>query len=314
VRVDSLANPPSPEHIRALLDVIEPGSTLAAVHALPGSYSNFTHLVEIKSSAGDVSQIVVRRYADHGDDRSLKAVREFKTLALLQNYPHIPVPQPRYLDMVGSILDAPGIVTSFVTGQQIAAHPESLHWTRVCPTAALMLARIHAVPLDTDAREFLMDGNTEAAWFLRSGTVPAYMRAHPDGARVWQAVHDLRPGLISVEPALIHLDYWSGNILWEGGQITAVVDWEEAAYGDPGIDVAYCRMELFLEGMDAAADTLLQVYEENVGQPVANLGYWELAAAARPMLDLDGWITRPVMADRFRRFIANALQRAGYSG
>jgi hypothetical protein len=78
------------------------------------------------------------------------------------------------------------------------------------------------------------------------------------------------------------------------------------------MDVAYCLMELYLEGMDTAAARFLQAYEQEAGRPVANLAYWELAAAARPMIDIDGWITRPFMAERFRRFIANALKRAGY--
>jgi aminoglycoside phosphotransferase (APT) family kinase protein len=103
----------------------------------------------------------------------------------------------------------------------------------------------------------------------------------------------------------------SGNILWENDRISAIVDWEEAGYGDPGMDVAYCLMELYLEGMDTAAAEFLQAYEQEAGRPVANLAYWELAAAARPMIDIDGWITRPFMAERFRRFIANALKRAG---
>lgn len=41
--------------------------------------------------------------------------------------------------------------------------------------------------------------------------------------------------------ALVHLDDWRGNVLWDRGQTTAVVDWEEAACGDPVVDVAYCR-------------------------------------------------------------------------
>ena len=74
-----------------------------------------------------------------------------------------------------------------------------------------------------------MDGNTETVWFLKSDEVPDYMQAHPDGVRVWQAVHDLRPNLGPCPPCLVHLDYWSGNILWENDEISAIVDWEEAA-------------------------------------------------------------------------------------
>jgi len=109
---------------------------------------------------------------------------------------------------------------------------------------------------------------------------------------VWQTVHDLRPEIAVVEPTLVHVDYWSGNLLGSGDQVSAVVDWEEAGYGDPAIDVAYSVMELFLEGLDDDADDFLRTYHRETGRTLANLAYWKLAASARPMMDLDGWLSR----------------------
>ncbi len=302
---------PSPDSLNELLGIIAPGSTVTAVHCFEASYSNYTHRVEIMSADGKRSKIVTRCYAEHGVPRE-KAIREFKTYEFLQAYPDIPVPKPLYLDADGDILGLSGIVTGFAKGKQIEAQPESLHWTRICTKAARMLAKIHAVPIDSAVQDYLMDGNTEGVWFIKSGEVPDYMRSHPDGARVWQAVHELRPNLPPVKPALVHIDFWSGNLLWENDQISAIVDWEEAGYGDPGLDVAYCLMELYLEGMDTAAAEFLQAYEAEAGQAITNLAYWELAAAARPMINIDGWITRPFMDERFHRFITNALARAGH--
>ena len=111
---------------------------------------------------------------------------------------------------------------------------------------------------------------------------------------------------------MVHIDYWPGNVLWDQGQITAVVDWEEAAYGDPAIDVAYCRMEMFLSGRGHVADEFLDAYQTEVGMQVANLGFWELAASARPMFNPEGWITEPPAKEEFGPFITNARRRAGY--
>ena len=111
----------------------------------------------------------------------------------------------------------------------------------------------------------------------------------------------------------MHIDYWMGNVLWNQGRITAVVDWEEAACGDPGIDVAYCRMDMCLNGIGhRAADEFLNVYEAEIGRRVANLGFWELAAAARPMFNPAGWLTEPLVQERFGQLIADARRRAGY--
>ena len=294
---------PSEETVCELLEVIAPGSTVVAVGPLPGSYSNLTHLVEARAVDGSIFRIVIRRYATFGAyDRGEKARREFKAFELLRKN-GIPVPQPLYLDANGTLLGTPGIVTSYVPGKQIMPPRAPMNWAR---SLATMLARIHSIPCDTAAKSFLLNANTEATWFLRSGNVPDYMKAHPDGVIVWQTVHELWPTMQRVPPALVHIDYWSGNILWDEGEITAIVDWEEAAYGDPGIDVAYCRMDMYLSGVGHVADAFLNAYEVAMGRQVANLGFWELAAAARPMFHPDGWITESPAREEFRQFIAQA--------
>lgn len=307
--MDQRTDLPTEETIHALLQEVAPGSTVLAIESLPGSYSNFTHLVDVRSADGSDFRIVVRRYKVFGNyDRGEKARREFKTFELLQRN-GIPSPQPLYLDEQGAVLGTPGIVTSYVTGTQIQSPSDPVSWARAL---AAMLARIHSTPCDTAAKGFLLDADSEAAWFLRSGTVPDYMEAHPGGAAVWRMVHDLSPNRQQVQPTVVHIDYWPGNVLWDQGQITAIVDWEEAAYGDPAIDVAYCRMEMFLSGMGHVADEFLDTYETEVGQQVANLGFWELAATARPMFNPEGWITESPAKEEFRSFITNARRRAGY--
>jgi aminoglycoside phosphotransferase (APT) family kinase protein len=294
--------------IQALLLEIAPGSTLVSITPLPGSYSNFTHRVDARSADGSSLCVVLRRYKTFGSyDRGEKARREFKTFELLQRH-GIPSPQPLFLDEHGVVLGTPGTVTSYVPGTQIESPSDPVRWARAL---AVMLARIHAIPCDRAARSFLLDADEEATWFLRSGVAPDYMQAHPDGAAVWQTVHDLWPRRQYIQPGLVHIDYWPGNVLWDQGQITAAVDWEEAAYGDPAIDVAYCRMELFLSGMGHATDAFLDAYETKAGRSAANLAFWELAAAARPMFHPEGWIAESPAKEEFRSFIANATRRAG---
>lgn len=299
---------PSQETVGRVLAVIAPSYAGFTVQSLAGSYSNHTYLVNVEFADRPAQRIVLRRYNEDNGDCPGKARREFHALAHLQTQ-NIPSPKPLYLDDDGKLLGSPGIITGFVTGRQIEVPDEPDRWASSIMLVAQMLARIHATPYDETLKPHLMDGNRGVTWFLGSGTVPRFMERYPGGAAVWQTVSDLLPGRTPVAPALLHIDYWSGNILWHEGQISAVVDWEEAAFGDPGIDVAYCRMQLYLEGLDEAADTFLRVYEQESGQKVANLGLWELAASARPMTDPEGWLERPFMRERFERFIADAKAR-----
>jgi aminoglycoside phosphotransferase (APT) family kinase protein len=247
--------------------------------------------------------MVIRRYAVFGSyDRGQKAHREFKALELAQRH-GIPVPEPLYLDDTGQLLGTPGIVTRFVPGDLVSAPPDPARRAR---SLATMLARIHSVPCDAAARTFLLDADAEASWFLRTGSAPDYMRAHPDGVSAWQTIHDLWPNREPAPAGLVHIDYWSGNVLWGAGRIVAVVDWEEAAHGEPGIDVAYCRMDMVLCGLAEAADEFLRAYQAETGRPVPNLGLWELAAGARPMFHGAGWIDQSPSRERFRQFLASA--------
>ncbi len=301
-------DPPTKEKIQGLLEIIAPGSSLLAIEPLPGSYSNYTHLVVARSVEGSEFRIVVRRYQVFGSyDRGEKARREFKTFELVQRW-GIPAPTPLYLDVDGAVLGIPGIVTTYLPGTQIENPSDPLKWARAL---AAMLAKIHAIPCDQAAQDFLLDGDSEASWFLKSASVPDYMAAHPDGAEVWSILRDLAPNRRQVAPALLHIDYWPGNILWDQGRISAVLDWEEAAYGDPAIDVAYCCMEMTIYGHEKAAAAFLNSYESIIGRPLANLAFWELAAAARPMFSPEGRITDQPARAAFRAFISSARQRVG---
>ena len=52
-----VGNHPSREAIGALLDLLAPGSSFIAVHELPGSFSNYTHVVEARDADGSTPEI-----------------------------------------------------------------------------------------------------------------------------------------------------------------------------------------------------------------------------------------------------------------
>ena len=297
-----------------ILHQLADGAVAKEVRPLPGSFSNETTLLGYETAVGP-EQVVVRRYAVFGDyDRGEKAEREFKTLVLCQQH-RIPAPMPLLLDRSGALLGSPGIVTSFVPGQQLIQPTDEASWVK---ELGQTLAKIHTIPLTDNELRFLLDGNNEVVWFLRNEKSKESMCEHPDGRSTWQAVHDLLPTIQPVPPALMHIDYWLGNILWQEGRITAVLDWEEASFGDPGYDVAYLRLELAMLGGEPLADAFLAAYELEYGRPVVNLAFWELAAAARFEGMIGEWQTlQPGVYDEtavqqnFRNLLASALQRAG---
>jgi hypothetical protein len=75
-------------------------------------------------------------------------------------------------------------------------------------------------------------------------------------------------------------------------------------------------------GTEKLADAFLDVYVQEYGRPVANLAFWELAAAARFMPDPEGMIPEwqslqvgayeiTAVRQNFTDFMASAKRRAG---
>jgi len=77
-----------------------------------------------------------------------------------------------------------------------------------------------------------------------------------------------RPGV------LIHGDCHPDNFLSDGQKITAALDWEDSAIGDPRVDVAQMDKCLRRLGSNDLADLFLRTYQDNVGLELGPLTFW----------------------------------------
>ena len=278
-----------------VIDAVAPGHKLLSVTPARAAFTNSVQVLDTLSSAGNRMRLVVKRMTDD------------------------PAPEPVLLDATGELLGVPGIVTTFVEGTQNANPSDPKSWAR---DIAELLLRIHDVSPDADERRHIYDGNELGLYFL-SGEYPERMAGHPLSDTIYDAIGELRGGLTSAIPAFLHMDFWPGNILWVDDRISAVLDWDAAAYGDRAIDVGNFRMEMHLRGIKEAAQPFLEYYEASSG-PVRNLGFWELASAARPLPDPSAWIPEagdlgdlilPIERAHtdYYEFVHNAVRRA-YGG
>jgi aminoglycoside phosphotransferase (APT) family kinase protein len=111
-------------------------------------------------------------------------------------------------------------------------------------------------------------------------------------------------------PVLLHGDFWPGNALWRDGRLVAIVDWEDAALGDPLADVANARLELLWARGADAMNTFTQRYATLTGVDLAHLPHWDLWADRRltpriPEWGLDAATQREMRAKR-DAFVAQA--------
>ena len=292
------------ETCQVLLAEIDPSSRFVSVRPMGADGTNPAFVIEARTATGTPWQLAVKCYLNTTGKARTHAQLEFKTLQMLQKHA-VPVPAALYLDETGVLLGLPGMVTTFAAGQQVLAPPDALACAR---EMALVLAKIHSIPVGPAEKVWLEDANQAVLWFRKTGVIPNYMVNNPHGQFIWDTLERLLPTWQPVPPTLVHTDYWIGQLLWQQGKISAVLDWEEAGYGDPAYDLAYCRMDAYLSQMGrAAADELLLVYEAEMGRPVVNLHLWEFAATPRPMHN-PAW--EAVCRAQLRDFIADVRQRA----
>jgi aminoglycoside phosphotransferase (APT) family kinase protein len=84
----------------------------------------------------------------------------------------------------------------------------------------------------------------------------------------------------------VHGDLWLGNMLWSGGGPCAVLDWEFAGSGAPGMDLGYLRCDAALCFGTAAAAVVLHGWEEAAGCAVVDIAYWDVVAMLAVPLEL----------------------------
>ncbi len=101
-----------------------------------------------------------------------------------------------------------------------------------------------------------------------------------------EAFARLRESAPAYEPTFLHRDFHPGNVLWEDGRVSGVVDWVETSTGPADLDVAHCMSNLAgLHGVDAAL-AFRRAYVDRGGRLAEDADaatYWQL-------LDLVGFL------------------------
>ena len=273
------------QHAQHILRTVSSELTLVSISPVRGAFTNEVRVLECRTPSGNTLRLVVKLLTDDPEDAARRASADFYGLQVARAH-GIPAPEPVYLDDTGEVLGVPGIVTCMVEGRQIAAPDNVEEWAR---SLADILLQIHDVRPNEYERKHLYAGNELGLYFL-TGDWPNKMAGHPLSDTIYDTARDLRSGIERLPAVFVHMDYWPGNVLWYEGRISAVLDWDAAGYGDPALDVAYFRMNMCLRGIKAAADIFLDRYEAESGARVRNLGFWELACAARPLPNPAFWI------------------------
>jgi aminoglycoside phosphotransferase (APT) family kinase protein len=288
---------------------LEPQSRLLRAWALKGGGSAQVTALEIEQPGGRTQKMIVRQHGEIDRKRNPQiAADEFRLLQVL-HAAGLAAPEPYYLDQSGEIFSIPYVVIEYIEGE-----PEfsPAHLPAFIFQFAAHLSRIHRVDSSKLDVSFLPPIVQRYAVKLREQ--PANMDETSDEVSMRNALQAVWPLLQHNTPALLHGDFWPGNVLWKDGQLVGIIDWEDAAVGDPLADVANSRLEiLWAFGIDAMHSFTRQ-YQAMTTVDFTDLPYWDLCVALRRASQFAAWAAdeaaKKTMRERHRWFVSQALARS----
>jgi aminoglycoside phosphotransferase (APT) family kinase protein len=286
---------------------MDPHSKLLRTWELKGGVSAQVTALEIERPDGHTKKMIIRQHgAVDLKHNPQVAANEFKLLQLVHSA-GLAAPKPYYLDQSGEIFPTPYIVIEYIEGETEFALS---HVPDLILQLATHLSRIHAVDCSKLDVSFLPQQEQRYADKLRER--PAILDESLDEGRIRDALEAVWPLSQRNTPVLLHGDFWPGNVLWKDGQLVAIIDWEDAAVGDPLADVANGRLEILWAFGSDAMQSFTQQYQAMTTTDFTNLPYWDLCAALRPIAQIAQWglddITERTMRERHRWFVSQAFE------
>lgn len=261
------------------------GSRVVDHRRMTGGVSSAVHRVTVERRG--VRAFVVLRQYPPGFGLQENLTREIANLELVARS-GLPVPSIVAADVAGvSTGGAPSLLMTRLPGHVDLDPADPVAW--MAKTAELAV-RLHSVQLS--APEF-------RPW-KDSWIAPRDSLRVPVGAQrpeVWEAAFDV---LATPPPksstVFLHGDLLPVNLLWSGGKITGITDWNGVHRGARAIDVGHCRRYLAALYSPEWAEQLRSLYESIAG--ITLDPWWDVYA----LLHHDGqqakWIRRQVAGRR----------------
>ena len=196
----------------------------------------------------------------------------------------------------------PFLITSFAEG---STSVDADHLEAFCRRLAASLYNIHSINLSQYDLSFLPHIDHAITWYQTPQVSEQQM--------IHVAMQRATPLVDPNASALLHGDFWPGNLLWIGDELSAIIDWEDAMLGDPLADLGKSRLEiLWALGPDAMNVYSAHYLALNRMLNATALPFWDLWGATR-LSHYPSFAPKPDMIPRmhtpYEAFVAGAIRR-----
>ncbi len=285
------------------ISLIDPKMRLVAGRRLLGGVSADVFLLQVKDHQGYRAQWVLRqnKKADTQTAASIAISREYELAHALYRQGFC-VPEPLAVCLDTTEFGEPFWVMAFISGStdlgdgDLRARLEAM---------AEALVQIHKAPIS--ALKKLPN---------RTNPIPELYDYLPSGA-LWSQLRrllsDNRFCEYSGTPSLLHGDFWAGNLIWDQDQLVGILDWEDAAIGDPMCDLATARLEILWKFDDATAQQFTKHYAQRLPIDRWRLALWQVFVGSAALKFMGDWGLDAKVVNRMERcsktFIESSAQQ-----
>jgi aminoglycoside phosphotransferase (APT) family kinase protein len=292
---------PLDEVFRIIAGRVLTGGVLRRHWPLAGGVSAQVHALEVSCPSGS-RRVVVRRHGSAAWKPLAHDVTtaEFRLLGALHQL-GMAVPQPLHLDTSSKLLPSPFFVMGMVDGSTTI---DDRNLPFALKQMAEFLAHLHR--FDVHALDLPVLPRREDPIQGVLDYLPGDVAWDPLRAAV------RRYTVQSNDESLLHGDYWPGNLLWNGAELAAVIDWEDAATGPALSDVACCRAELNVSFGEAAVQAFTQHYLSAHPCDISDLPLWDVYVGSAALASMHDWRLGPetekIRRERTSLFVAIAAR------
>jgi aminoglycoside phosphotransferase (APT) family kinase protein len=288
----------------ALIAAALPGARVEVCEPLTDASSACVARLEVTLAQGTAIECVLNERGEKAPGLAPRV--EFELLGALHAC-GLPVPRPVAFgewhgENAANRHEAPFILCEYVAGRAGISAPvaeaqiEAMAW---------QLAAIHAAPLE--ALTGLPDLPERAD---PQGDLSELLPRMVGWTRLRARIEELGPQPFAGKPCLLHGDFWPANIVWHEDRIAAVLNWNDAAIGDPLSDVARTQLELVYIFGPWGAARFAEAYAQHRALDPVRLAWWQARAAAAAARAMAGWGLAPSRLATMRAIALDSVHEA----
>ena len=282
--------------LRALVTAHSPEARVLRTVRLSGGVSADVYRIDLEPEGSANPSLVVRVHGPHHNGHPAAVEAE-----ILQALSGLGLCTPRVMALDESLrfIPHPLVILHHIDGETVS--PTLADDARF-DTMALMLAHIHSVPIaGLPSLPARLDPIPELFEYLPPDREFDGLRAR---------LSDIKNARYDGPAALLHGDFWPGNLLWKGEQLVGVLDWEDAAYGDPLSDLACAVLELSYVAGPEGAHRFLNAYKALRPFDLNRFALWQLYVAAAAHHSMGGWGLDPSREAHMRATALTTIREA----